>query len=254
MMQALQLRDAQGSPRPVESPPWLQPGGGSPSSRERLSAWIEGSASCTTPWDELESWEEAITHVTAVRSPRSRPGVAASPSAPLPPPPWLIERLRLSASPPPSSECMGRHMNQSLASCCRVSHVSTPVRISVDDDGGDGDDGDEDEQSTAVSPESAAVTCGVCGALYRGPVCRCTQLAMAHPVAKIMARVRHGQGKAAAEPAFACPSRSPKTLRRGPETRSPWRTRAVRRTRVHRDNWGVHGRAETDSSDDELEV
>lgn len=69
------------------------------------------------------------------------------------------------------------------------------VRVCANGDGVDedaaADNDDSDEGGTPErSPQSPAVVCDTCGALYRTPVCKCAQLAMSHPIAKILARTQ----------------------------------------------------------------
>ena len=49
--------------------------------------------------------------------------------------------------------------------------------------------------STLSAPPSPAKTCVVCGGLYSKPVCKCTELAMSHPITLILARARSGIGQ-----------------------------------------------------------
>ena len=52
-------------------------------------------------------------------------------------------------------------------------------------------------------PQSPVSTCDVCGSLFAGAVCPCRQLALEHPVAKIMARVASVTSKGMSAAAFS---------------------------------------------------
>ena len=56
-------------------------------------------------------------------------------------------------------------------------------------------DGLEEVPPQQTSP---AACCNVCGSLYRGAVCRCSQLAMEHPIARILSRTREVRSKLSA--------------------------------------------------------
>ena len=51
-----------------------------------------------------------------------------------------------------------------------------------------------EEQRRKCQPSSPAAVCNVCEEIYRGAVCKCAQLWVAHPIAKILSRARSGSG------------------------------------------------------------
>ena len=52
------------------------------------------------------------------------------------------------------------------------------------------EDSEEAAEDHTLQKASPARVCEVCGGLFSGAICRCSQLAMAHPIAKILARTR----------------------------------------------------------------
>ena len=72
------------------------------------------------------------------------------------------------------------------------------------------------DASSLSAPVSPARCCDVCGCLYSAPVCRCAELAMAHPITKILARARSSFN---ARCSIACPP-SPSASSRTVSSRS----------------------------------
>lgn len=92
----------------------------------------------------------------------------------------------------------------------------------------DDDDASAESQPSAPAPERPTMTvrcCDVCEAIYAGAVCRCMQLSLTHPVARILARHRAsievvGQHPASVDEHDQQPPR--KKLSTGRPSRPPW--------------------------------
>ena len=186
-----------------EPPPWLQSdGGGSPNCKQHVrdddeSAFVQSlqrqrrqrlgddglddAAATEPPWVYASSDAEA-----APRTPTHRGARAAAVT--LTPPPWLREVPPLTALTPSRRNYTVESMRSSRCRSARDECDSPPPRAAEAELSKMQEE--EEEETIVPEPAAPAATCDVCGDLYRGPVCRCSQLAMAHPVAKIMARIK----------------------------------------------------------------
>ena len=136
----------------------------------------------------------------------SPPWLQDAAASPAPRPPAIDVEEPLSSPEPSPDAARGRKFSAAVLPWLQLGPAATsrPAALDVE----------ELLSSPEPSPDTArghnfspARSCDVCGGLYAGPVCRCAQLAMAHPITKILARAASGSGGVARALARGSPPR-----------------------------------------------